>query len=205
VRQRYGEVARGVVAGLCVITALTHVVLVFLHVAPANPVSRRYEAQITAWISPFFDQNWLLFAPDPTPVRTQILARTGWTTATGEHAMSDWIDLTAADDAAITHNPYPSRTNQNMLRRAWTAYEWTHTDDDVSDDDFARIRAEYLRNIAARRITELSPHTFEVIRLKVVTLPIVVPGRPGDSPGDAAGTETGDRILPWWNVTSDGS
>jgi hypothetical protein len=209
VRQRYGElrhtkpvrVAKGAVAGLCAAVALTHVVLVFLHVAPSNPVSQRYAPQINAWISPFFEQNWLLFAPNPEPDRTQIFARTGWTTATGAHAMSDWFDITAPDDAAITHNPYPSRTNQSMIRRAWSAYEWSHSDGDVSQDDWAVIRAENLRNIAVQRVTGLSPQPFEVIRLKVVTRPITPPG---DTP-QTDSTEPSTRLLPWWNVTPDGS
>lgn len=213
-RQRYGElddkrlrVAKGAVAGLCVTAALAHILLVFLHVAPSNPFSRRYQEQINAWINPFFEQNWLLFAPDPEPTRTRIYARTGWDTADGRHGMSDWFDITAADDAAITHNPYPSRTNQSMLRRAWSAYQWTHGDSDVSANDWALIRAEYLRNIAVQRATPLSPQPFQVIRLKVVTERIAVPG---DGAVPAGGTDSGStepvtRILPWWNVTSDGS
>jgi hypothetical protein len=208
VRQRYGElddkrlrVAKGAVAGLCAAVALAHVLLVFLHVAPSNPVSQRYEKQINAWINPYFEQNWLLFAPNPEPNRTYVYARTGWDTPDGGHDTSDWLDITAGDDDAITHNPYPSRTNQSMLRRAWSAYEWAHGDSDVSENEWAQLRAEYLRNIAVQRATPLSPHPFQVIRLKVVTEPITVPG---DTP-ETDSTEPVTRILPWWNVTSDGS
>jgi hypothetical protein len=209
VRQRYGElddtkpqrVLKGAVAGLCATAALTHMLLVFLHVAPSNPISQRYQDQINAWISPFFEQNWLLFAPNPEANRTHIYARTGWTTTTGERGVSDWFDITVGDYAAVTHNPYPSRTNQSMLRRAWSAYLWSHGDDDVSENEWALLRAEYLRNIAVRRVTELGSPPFQVIRLKVVTQPI---GAPDGTP-QTDSTDPYTRTLPWWNVTPDGS
>jgi hypothetical protein len=209
VRQRYGDVddtkprrvAKGAVAGLCATAALTHVLLVFLHVAPSNPVSQRYQEEINAWISPFFEQNWLLFAPNPEANRTQIFARTGWSTESGEQGVSDWFDITAADDAAITHNLYPSRTNQSMLRRAWSAYQWSHGDSDESTNEWALLRAENLRNIAVQRVAGVSPQPFQVIRLKVVTQPIAAPG---DTPQTGT-TEPFTRLLPWWKVPTDGS
>ncbi|MFC4069543.1 DUF5819 family protein [Actinoplanes subglobosus] len=205
-RQRFGQlrVARGAVVGLCAAAALTHMTMVFLHVAPSNPVSQRYEKQITAWISPFFEQNWLLFAPNPSPDQLQIYARTGWTTADGGQAMSDWVDISAADREAVSHNPYPSRTNHTMLLRAWIAYQSEHGEDDVSYDDQSRIRADYLRNIAAQRLAEIDPRQpFEVIRIKVVQPEITM-----EDPGGAPQTGPAPpytRTLPWWKVTSDGS
>ncbi|WP_433795268.1 DUF5819 family protein [Actinoplanes sp. CA-252034] len=207
-RQRYGElgekpqrVIRGAVVGLCAAAALTHVLMLFLHVAPPNPVSQRYQAQIGAWITPYFEQNWLLFAPNPEAHRTQIFARSGWTNAAGERETSDWIDITAVDNAAVTHNAFPSRTNQSMLHRAWNAYAAAHGDDEVSVDEFSLLRAENLRNIAARRLAELSPQPFQVIRLRVVLEPIPAPGGTPRTDEDEPYT----RLLPWWNVTSDGS
>ncbi|MEU8663532.1 DUF5819 family protein [Actinoplanes philippinensis] len=192
---------RGAVVGLCAAAALTHVLMTFLHVAPSNPISERYRAQINAWITPYFEQNWLLFAPNPEPIRTQIFGRTGWTNTAGQRENSDWVDLTAADNAAVTHNVYPSRTNQAMLHRAWNAYAEAHGEDEVSVDEYSLLRAENLRNIATRRLAEVSPHPFQVIRLRVVATPILPPGE--TTPTDENKPYT--RLLPWWNVTSDGS
>src|SRR5688572_19547188 len=47
--------AAGVVVAVCLMASLVHVLFVFLHVAPSNEVSRRYSAQINAWIYPFFE------------------------------------------------------------------------------------------------------------------------------------------------------
>jgi hypothetical protein len=193
----------GAIAGLCAAVALAHVTLVFLHVAPANPVSQRLQKPIQAWVYPFFEQNWLLFAPNPNAYNTQILARTGWTTETGEGAMTDWIDISTADIAATKHNLYPSRSTQAMLRRAWVSYTTAYGEDEVAYGEWSQIRAEYLRNIAVQRIRELHPHRFETIRLKVVTSTIAPPAAGGAAPTVPAEPVT--RTLPWWNATSDGS
>jgi hypothetical protein len=213
VPQRYGDlddatpralrVAKGAVAGLCVATALAHATLVFLHVAPPNPVSQRLHGPIRAWIYPFFEQNWLLFAPNPNTDNTRIFARTGRTAENGDREVSDWVEISAVDDADTRHNPYPSRTTQSMLRRAWSAYMSAHGEDEVSRDEWALIQAEYLRNIAVRRMTGHGRPPFETIRLKVVVEPIAPPA--GSAAAQSGPTEPYTRTLPWWNATSDGS
>lgn len=209
--QRYGDVdeteppralrvTKGAVAALCAAVALTHVLLVFLHVAPLNPISQRYQKQIDAWVYPLFAQNWLLFAPNPDANHTQIFARTSWTTAGGHREVSDWFDISAADKAEVKHDPYPSRTAQHMLRRAWTAYQTSHEEDETPRNGWAPIGEKYLRNIAVQRAAAFSPHPFQAIRLKVVTQPIESP-----NPAQTYSTEPYTRVLPWWNVTPDGS
>jgi hypothetical protein len=192
------QVARPAFVVICLAVTLVHLVLVFFFVAPANPNSQRLNGPIQAWVSPYFEQNWLLFAPNPESNKTQILARTGWTTATGDHATSDWFDISAVDKAGTRHNPYPSHTTQNMLRRAWSAYQSSHPDGDESTSDGALLRAKYLRNLAVQRVTPHSPHAFEVVQVKVVTQPIAPPGQ---SPTNEPYT----RVLPWWTVTTDGN
>lgn len=82
---------------LCLLTTLVHAVLVFLHVAPANPVSKRYSSQINGWVYPLFEQNWRLFAPDPDSFNRKILARTAHTDSDGSVRVtpgSTWLPWT---------------------------------------------------------------------------------------------------------------
>ncbi|MGA5471934.1 DUF5819 family protein [Streptomyces arboris] len=190
---------------LCLTTALAHVGLVFLHVAPSNVVSQRFDSQVDAWIYPLFEQNWRLFAPDPDSVNRQISARTAHTAPDGSVQVSDWVDLTAVDTAAIKHNPLPSHTAQNMLRRSWTSYVELHGGDDLSRSDRAVMMQQYLRNIAADRMAERDGKPFENIQLRVVTLPVPAQGRADDddSRTAAAAKNADTRLLPWWKVTSD--
>ena len=200
---RAARVVKPAVVVLCLAVTLVHLVLVFLYVAPPNPISQRLNRPIQAWVSPYFEQNWLLFAPNPESNKTQIFARTGWTTATGDHETSDWFDISAVDKADTKHNPFPSHTTQNMLRRAWSAYQSAHGTDDVSHTEWALLRAKYLRNLAVRRVTPHSPHPFQVVQVKVVTQPIPPPAGTGAGQSDA--NEPYTRVLPWWTVTADGN
>ncbi len=194
----------GSTAALMLAAALVHVVMVFLYVAPSNEVSQRYSSQIDMWIYPLFEQNWRLFAPDPQSATVQIAARAIHTSADGTRQVSGWFDLTAVDDSAVNHNPFPSRTSQNMLRRAWDIYVASHGNDDQPHSERARILQKYLRNIAVDRLTTHRPSPFEAIQLRVTTRPIAAPAAPGSPrPNPPAPIDT--RYLPWWKVTPDGN
>lgn len=186
---------------LCLVTSVVHVLLVFLHVAPTNTVSKRYSPQITAWVYPFFEQNWRLFAPDPESVNRGILARTAHTGSDGSVHVSSWFDLTAMDSSAVEHHVFPSHTAQNMLRRAWAGYVDSHGGDDTARTERALMMRKYLSNIAADRVAAHSRGTFDFIQLRVVTLPIAAPG---PAAGNRPPTPTENRLLPWWKVTRHG-
>ncbi|MEV4923981.1 DUF5819 family protein [Streptomyces roseoverticillatus] len=187
-------------AAACVATVIVHVSMVFLSVAPPNTVSQRYEGRISTWVYPYFEQNWRLFAPDPEGARRRVLARTATTSPDGARQVSGWIDLSAIDASAVRHNAFPSHINQNMLRRAWSAYLDSHGTSDQSDSDRARIIQRYLLNIAAQRAAR-SHRSFDAIQLRVITTPIASPVRRAD--GSRSPQPSSDsRYLPWWQVTS---
>ncbi|MEW2166554.1 DUF5819 family protein [Streptomyces sp. NPDC007084] len=183
-------------------TALVHVALVFLHVAPTNTLSKRYSPLVNAWVYPFFEQNWRLFAPDPDSANRQILVRTARTGSDGSSRVSGWFDLTAVDAAAVEHDPFPSHTAQNMLRRAWTSYVDTHGGDDTARTERARMMRRYLANIAVRRVAAHRDGSFDFIQLRVVTRPIAASG---PAAGNAPPAPAETRLLPWWKVTPHGN
>lgn len=187
---------------LCLAMALVHVLLVFLEVAPPNPVSRQFSRQINAWVFPLFEQNWRLFAPDPESVNRQISARAMHTAPDGTVEVSGWFDLAAVDTAAVRHDPFPSHTAQNMLRRAWTSYLETHGGDDQPHSRRAVMIQEYLCNIAADRIAAQHHGAFESVQLRVISLPIAAPAPVGSGPGVAAPKPADTRYLPWWKAAS---
>ncbi|MFJ8362273.1 DUF5819 family protein [Streptomyces sp. NPDC093984] len=169
--------------------------------APPNPVSRQYSRQVDAWVFPWFEQDWRLFAPDPESVNRQISARTMHTTPDGTVQVSGWFDLTAVDTTAVKHEAFPSHTAQNMLRRAWSSYLDTHGGDDQPRSQRALMIQQYLRNIAADRVAAHRHGTFESIQLRVITLPIAAPAAAGGPrPGVAAPKPADTRYLPWWKV-----
>jgi Family of unknown function (DUF5819) len=193
---------------VCLATALVHVCLVFLFVAPPNTVSQRYQRQIDAWIYPYFEQNWQLFAPDPQSDQEQISARSAVTSADGARRVGAWVDLTGMDQAAVRHDPFPSRTAQNMLRRAWAAYLAAPDSDpndpgdpedssDAGDSGQAGMLRRYLADIAAQRLGAHGQRAFDAVQLRVTTTPIAPGGR-------AAAPASDTTYLPWWQVTPHG-
>lgn len=195
------RVATKAVAALLVSVSLVHVLFVFLQVAPANPISQRYARQIQSWVYPLFEQNWRLFAPDPQSSLMQISARTVRNSAHGSQQVSGWFDLTAVDDAAVRHDPFPSHSAQNMLRRAWTGYLESHGNGDGDYSDRAVMWGHYLRNIAVDRVTAARPGAITGIQLRVRTQPIAgddATGRKQQVPPSAVNT----RYLPWWKAST---
>ncbi|RMI45252.1 hypothetical protein EBN88_03475 [Streptomyces triticirhizae] len=170
--------------------------MVFFHVAPRNAVSQRYGEQIDAWVYPFFEQDWRLFAPNPASANVQISVKTRQEMPDGATRESDWFDLTALDTSAVRHHVFPSHTAQNTLRRAWSAYVDAHGAEDVPHSDRAVMLRDYLRNIAADRVAEHRPGPFDAVRLRVETVPIAAHGAQQVSPN---AVET--RDLPWWEVS----
>jgi hypothetical protein len=189
---------------LCLAATLIHVVLVFFHVAPPNPVSKRYSQQIDAWVYPLFEQNWRLFAPNPDSVNRQVLARTARSGADGSMRVSPWFDLTAVDDDAVKHHAFPSHTAQNLLRRAWISYTETHGGDDMARSERAVMIQKYVNNIASDRIAEHrgdGGRDFDFIQLRVLTFPVAAPGA---DVGDRPPKPVENRLLPWWKVAPHG-
>jgi hypothetical protein len=190
-------------AAVCVLAAVAHVVMVFLYVAPPNTISAQFRPAINAWISPYFEQNWQLFAPNPQSARQQIWARGSYVSAGPGQLTSNWIDLSAVDDDAVRHDPFPSHSSQNMLRRAWDAYDQSHGESDQATTQQAGMFQEYLLNIAVQRLGTRSGRAFDAVQLRVITTSITPPA---PQAGDLAASTSADiRYLPWWPVTSRGN
>jgi hypothetical protein len=58
---------------------------------PANPLGERFRPLVLAYMHPYFEQSWNMFAPTPIDGDISVLARTR--NARGD--ATDWVDLTA--------------------------------------------------------------------------------------------------------------
>jgi hypothetical protein len=125
------------------------------------------------------------------------------TSPDGTQQVTDWFDLTAADESAVEHDFFPSHTAQNMLRRAWTSYLELHGSDDQSNSERALMVQKYLRNIAVNRVVGQGNSTFEAIQLQVITRPIAAPGAASSADGTAPAPSAETRYLPWWKTGPD--
>ncbi|MFG3051109.1 DUF5819 family protein [Kitasatospora sp. NPDC048239] len=174
---------------------------VFLHVAPANSLSREYRDEVDGLVYPEFEQNWKLFAPNPLQQNVALDARVRTVADGGATRTLDWTGLTAQDIASIRGNPAPSHADQNLLRRAWDFYDGSHSAQDESlTNGRGRLAEQYLKRIALQRIgrTAEGERILE-IQFRVTTGTVPPPDWSGESPPPAPRV----RELPWWPVNDE--
>lgn len=199
-RYRLGAaLALAVVAiGVCV-----HLGMTFLHVAPANTVSKEHGEAIQQWIYPEFEQNWKLFAPNPLQQNISLQVRADIRTADGGVRTTRWYDLSAEDGRAIDGNLLPSHTQQNELRRAWDFFVATHDDENRPVGGRGALSESYLRRIVVMRLdrADAAGPGDVVDRVQVRSRTTNVP--PPEWSDEQVSTTPVDRTLPWWPVPED--
>ncbi|MEV4612276.1 DUF5819 family protein [Kitasatospora sp. NPDC049258] len=173
----------------------------FLHVAPANAVSRQYQGDLDAVVYPEFEQNWKLFAPNPLQQDLTVDAQLQTIGEDGQVRTRDWLDLTAQDIAAIRGNPAPSHLDQNMLRRAVDFYRSTHPEQEGAVvGPRGALAQEYLKRIALQRFGRTAGGERVLqIRFRLGTATIAPPAW---SP-EQVDTGVQYQELPWWPVSED--
>ncbi len=187
------------VAGVAVGVAV-HCAMVFLHVAPQNTLSQEHAAAVNDYIYPEFEQNWKLFAPNPLQQNSDVQARAQVRLPDGTSQITGWVDLTAMDVAAIRHNPLPSHTQQNELRRAWSFYTDSHDDQNRAVGVRGDLSEAYVRRIVAHRFgPRLNGGVVERVQVRSATSNVAAP--PWSS--EKIDTRTNYRVLPWWAVSDE--
>ncbi|WP_406091005.1 DUF5819 family protein [Kitasatospora purpeofusca] len=192
------RVVLGVAGALLTGTTGLFLGAVFLHVAPANSLSREYREQVDGLIYPEFEQNWKLFAPNPLQQNIAVDARVRTGSPDGADRIHEWVGLTARDIAAIRGNPAPSHADQNLLRRAWDFYDGSHSaQDESATNPRGALAEEYLKRIAVQRIgPSVDGRPVVAVELRVTSTTVAPPVWSEE----AAPAAPKVRELPWWPV-----
>ncbi|WP_344537728.1 DUF5819 family protein [Streptomyces levis] len=191
-----------VAVGVCV-----HLGMTFLHVAPANTVSRQHGEAVDEWIYPEFEQNWKLFAPNPLQQNISVQVRASVRGTDGMTVTSGWYDLSAEDGRAIDGNLLPSHTQQNELRRAWDFFVATHDSQNRPVGLRGALSEAYLRRIAVLRLdrndavraTTGGGGVLERVQVRSRTTNVPPP----EWSREKVSTTPSYRELPWWKVPRD--
>ncbi|MBX9361445.1 DUF5819 family protein [Streptomyces sp. WAC04114] len=191
-----------VAIGVCV-----HIGMTFLHVAPANTVTREHGEAVDDWIYPEFEQNWKLFAPNPLQQNISIQVRAGVRGPDGMTVTTGWYDLSAEDGRAIDGNLLPSHTQQNELRRAWDFFVATHDSENRPVGLRGSLSESYLRRIMVLRLDRddavraATGSSGVIERVQVRSRTSNVP--PPEWSREKVSTTPSYRELPWWRVPRD--
>ncbi|MFF7388765.1 DUF5819 family protein [Streptomyces scabiei] len=197
------QIAVALVLAIVAVTTCAHLGLVFLHIAPSNTLTKQHGQAVDEWVYPEFEQNWKLFAPNPLQQNIAVQARAEVRTADGEVRTTGWYDLSALDGAAIDHNPVPSHTQQNELRRAWDFYTATHDGEHRATSSRGDLSERYVRRIVVMRLDREQAGgpggELERIQLRSRTTNVQPPEWSEEKVSDKPVV----RELPWWSVTDD--
>ncbi|MFE9092782.1 DUF5819 family protein [Streptomyces sp. NPDC007264] len=194
------QIAAALALAVVAVAACVHLGMVFLHVAPANTVTRRHGEAIDDWIYPEFEQNWKLFAPNPLQQNIDVQVRAEVRTVDGGERTTGWYDLSALDGAAIDGHLLPSHTRQNELRRAWDFYTASHDGENRPVGLRGALSEEYLRRVVALRLGSEHPagRGETVDRVQVRSRTTNVP--PPEWSDEKVSGAPEYRQLPWWSV-----
>ncbi|MFG2498412.1 DUF5819 family protein [Streptomyces sp. NPDC048441] len=197
------QVGAALALALIAVTACVHIGMLFLHVAPANTMTKQHGQVIDDWIYPEFEQNWKLFAPNPMQQNIAVQARAEIRADSGSTRTTDWYDLSARDGAAIDGNPLPSHTQQNELRRAWDFYVTAHDAQNRPRGLRGQLSESYIRRIVVMRVGREESvdrgATIERVQVRSRTTNVPAP----EWSDEKVGTKPVLRQLPWWPVTPD--
>lgn len=181
--------------------AAVHLAMLFLSIAPVNPLSRQHAAGINKYVAPEFTQGWRVFAPYVPAENTQVQARAKVLMPNASSPTdTGWVDLTAMDQAQIVHNPFPSHTQQNELRLAWANFVDTLDNQGRPIGTAGNLNQQYLLRIAAQRLVpHLNGGTALLVQLRSASTP--VKAAPGS--GQHIDTKTSYLVQPWWIVKAE--
>ncbi|WP_236241658.1 DUF5819 family protein [Streptomyces sp. CC228A] len=192
------KVVAGVVVVAIGLLGCVHLGMVFLHVAPANTLTKKHGEAVNDWVLPEFEQNWKLFAPNPLQQNIAVEVRAEVTVG-GERRLTPWTDLSAQDGEAIRGNPFPSHVHQNELRRAWDFFANWHNDENRATGVRGELSERYIRRIVMLRLEDMDlGGKVERIQVRSATRAVAAPPWSGEKND----TRPVYRVLPWWTVTA---
>ncbi|MFP3989162.1 DUF5819 family protein [Streptomyces sp. E11-3] len=193
------QVVAALALALVAVFACAHLAMVFLHVAPANTVTKQHGEAVDSWVYPEFEQNWKLFAPNPLQQNIAVQARAQIRTTDGATRQTGWYELSAQDAEAIDGNLLPSHTQQNALRRAWDFYTGSHDNENRPNGLRGELSERYIRRIVLLRLAdEELDGTVRRVQLRAMTTRV----QPPSWSDEKLDKKPVYRELPWWPVTS---
>ncbi|MEJ8655471.1 MULTISPECIES: DUF5819 family protein [Streptomyces] len=102
-----------VIAVLSVAFVAFHFGMTALHHMPFNPIREKHDDKIRAYMTPYFQQDWHLFAPDPVAEDSGFLVRVKRVTPNGSLETTQWADVTTPHiDKLQGQRFWPSRVER---------------------------------------------------------------------------------------------
>lgn len=129
----------GVIASLIMIVVMVSTVMILL---PSGTPGRQ---PIASAASPYFSQNWRVFAPDILKVNRKVDIRAQWRDDSGELVHSDWVSLSDIEEQTVAGNFAPSRIHKNAFNSSQTLLSRYN---DLETEQRERVRDTFIEATA---------------------------------------------------------
>ncbi len=194
------RIGRGVIGVACFL-AVAHVLATLLYLMAESPVRRLAQGAVDAYMSPLFEQDWHLFAPDPLIASLDLAVRCRSAGPAGTVETSPWFQVSAE------YNRRHDRDRLGGTQRLKRAFSYNYLRFGGTDP---RIDAERLAqggqdaDPAARRLGRLASEAcrravgeerLTLVQARVRSTPTLTPVVDGSPQYEAGVTE-----FPWMPV-----
>ena len=93
---------RSVFAAVASLFVGLHMLAVTLASLPTNPVKDAFDSQLD-YLTPFFERNWRLFAPNPIDEDMSLLVQGAYVDGDGNLRTTPWVNWTRVEQDVIEH------------------------------------------------------------------------------------------------------
>ncbi|MFJ7181075.1 DUF5819 family protein [Streptomyces massasporeus] len=105
--------ALSLIGVLAAVAVFFHFTMTALHHTPFNPIREKHDDKIRAYMAPYFQQDWHLFAPEPVSEDSGYLVRAQVEKPDGSVETTQWADVTTPHiDKVQRQRFWPSRVER---------------------------------------------------------------------------------------------
>ncbi|HEY4535426.1 MAG TPA: DUF5819 family protein [Enteractinococcus sp.] len=105
------------------------------------PPSTPLREPVNSTVSPYFSQNWRVFAPNILKINRTVEIRAQWRDDNNQLVHSDWVSLTEIEEQGVTGHFAPSRIHKNAFNSSQTLLSRYN---DLNADQKERVRDTFI-------------------------------------------------------------
>lgn len=131
-----GHRTTAIVASIIMLIVMVGTILIIL---PAGTPLRQ---PVQAVATPYFSQNWRVFAPNILKVNRTVDIRAQWRDDSGDLVHSGWVSISDIENQTVTGNFAPSRIEKNASNSSQTVLSRYN---DLDSDQRERVRDTFIQ------------------------------------------------------------
>jgi hypothetical protein len=154
-------------SGLLSLLLLGHFAMTFLYLSPSNPFRYKHWAHIQNYMSPYFSQNWYLFAPNPVNQHQNLQIRIKLLTPEGKTVQTKWKDLSTPMIRKLQKNRFsPQQRVYEYQSTAMHTYVYGEKADQKGAENHLRLFVDYYLKTQPRPEGQIVSYQMRVVTNK---------------------------------------